>query len=77
MQFNKSTLICIIYKSLISRSQVYLHYVRDMLHMGLFVRPCSQSDLAVYSDINWARCPDIRRSTCGYAVLLGNNLVSW
>ncbi|GKG57568.1 ribonuclease H-like domain-containing protein, partial [Tanacetum coccineum] len=29
-----------------------------------------------YSDADWAGCPAIRRSTSGYCVFLGNNLLS-
>jgi hypothetical protein len=54
-----------------------LRYISGTLHMGLHVRPCAQDNLVVYSDADWAGCPDTRRSTSGYAVFLGDNLVSW
>jgi hypothetical protein len=41
------------------------------------LRRSRSTDLAVYSDADWAGCPDTRRSTSGYAVSLGDNLVSW
>src|SRR6185436_7532480 len=50
-----------------------LRYVR-----GSFVLHRSPtSELVVYTDADWAGCPDTRRSTSDYAVFLGGNLVSW
>jgi hypothetical protein len=52
-------------------------YLRGSLDYDLLLRPSSTSELVVYTDADWAGCPDTRRSTSGYAVFLGANLVSW
>ena len=57
--------------------KMILRYVRGTLHLGLLLRPSSSTDLQVYTDADWAGCPDTRKSTSGYAVVLGDNLVSW
>jgi hypothetical protein len=54
-----------------------LRYVPGTLHLGLLLRPSAQTELVVYSDADWAGCPDTRRSTSGFAVFLGDSLVSW
>ena len=52
-------------------------YLRGSLDYDLLLRPSPTSELVVYTDADWAGCPDTRRSTSGYAVFLGANLVSW
>jgi hypothetical protein len=54
-----------------------LRYLRGTPDFGLLLRRSSSSDLVVYIDADWAGCPDALHSTSGYAVLLGDNLVSW
>jgi hypothetical protein len=54
-----------------------LRYLRGTPDYGLLLRRSRSIDLAVYTDADWAGCPDTRRSTLGYAVFLGDNLVSW
>ncbi|XP_014661102.1 uncharacterized protein LOC106804455 [Setaria italica] len=54
-----------------------LRYIHDTLVLGLLLRPSSSAKLTVYSDIDWAGCSETRKSTSGFAVFLGDNLVSW
>jgi hypothetical protein len=53
-----------------------LRYLRGTLDFGLLLRWSSTMELRVYTDADWAGCPDTRRSTSGYALFLGDNLVS-
>ena len=53
-----------------------LHYVKGTLDAGLHLGIGSVSSITTYSDADWAGCPDSRRSTSGYCVFLGDNLVS-
>jgi hypothetical protein len=54
-----------------------LHYVRGTVDLDLLLHPSSPAELVVYTDTNWAGCPDTHCSTSAYAVFLGGNLVSW
>ncbi|XP_021995840.1 uncharacterized mitochondrial protein AtMg00810-like [Helianthus annuus] len=54
-----------------------VRYVKGTISHGLvFTRPTSSTILG-YSDADWARCIETRRSTYGYSIFLGGNLVSW
>jgi hypothetical protein len=54
-----------------------LRYLKGTLDHGLQINSSSPTSLTVYSDADWAGCPDTRRSTSGYCVYLGDNVVSW
>nr|GFC36554.1 ribonuclease H-like domain-containing protein [Tanacetum cinerariifolium] len=54
-----------------------LCYVRNNLDYSLQLFSSSTTDLVAYSDADWAGCPTTRRSTSGYCVVFGNNLLSW
>ncbi|KAJ0444424.1 putative RNA-directed DNA polymerase [Helianthus annuus] len=54
-----------------------LRYLKGTLTCGLSIRRSSSMDIHAYSDADWAGCPDDRRSTTGYCVFLGSNLISW
>ncbi|KAJ9566478.1 hypothetical protein OSB04_002444 [Centaurea solstitialis] len=54
-----------------------LRYIRGTLTHGLQIHVSPSSDLIAYTDADWGGCPASRRSTSGYCVFLGDNLVSW
>jgi hypothetical protein len=54
-----------------------LRYLQGTLDLGLHLHRTSPVDLTVYTDADWAGCPDTRKSTSGYAVFLRDNLISW
>jgi hypothetical protein len=54
-----------------------LRYLRGTLDFGLLLRRSSTVELRIYTDADWAGCPDTHRSSSSYAVFLGDNLVSW
>lgn len=54
-----------------------LRYLRGTITHGITISATPSTTLKVYSDADWAGCPDTRRSTSGYCVFLGESLVSW
>jgi hypothetical protein len=54
-----------------------LRYVKGTLSSGLHIGTGPVHSLTAYSDADWAGCPDSRRSTFGFCVFLGDNLISW
>ena len=54
-----------------------LRYLKGTPSLGLIFQPSTSLDIQVYTDVDWASCPDDRCSTIGYYIFLGSNLVSW
>lgn len=54
-----------------------IRYVQGTQDHGLQMYKSKQRSLTAYSDADWAGCPDTERSTSGYCVYLGENLISW
>ncbi|XP_057529046.1 uncharacterized mitochondrial protein AtMg00810-like [Amaranthus tricolor] len=54
-----------------------LRYVKGTLPYGLQLHRSNISTLLSYTDADWGGCPNTRRSTSGYCVFLGDNLISW
>nr|GEU50484.1 ribonuclease H-like domain-containing protein [Tanacetum cinerariifolium] len=47
------------------------------LEFGLQLYASSESSLVAFFDVDSAGCPATRRSTSGYYVFMGNNILSW
>ncbi|CAM8886571.1 unnamed protein product [Rhodiola kirilowii] len=54
-----------------------LRYVKGTINIGLKFRRSSTTRLSIFTDADWAGCPDDRRSTSGYTIFLGPNLIAW
>nr|GEV07767.1 ribonuclease H-like domain-containing protein [Tanacetum cinerariifolium] len=53
-----------------------LRYIRGTLDFEFHLYSSTTIALVGYTDADWAGCPSTRRSTLGYCVFLGDNLLS-
>ncbi|KAG7585392.1 Retrotransposon gag domain [Arabidopsis thaliana x Arabidopsis arenosa] len=54
-----------------------LRYLKGTIGQGLFYGADPTFDLRGFSDSDWGTCPDSRRCVTGFAIFVGNSLVSW
>jgi hypothetical protein len=77
MQYSRSAFSCMTLERLTSLWSSVFWYLRGTLDHGLLLHRMDPSALVVYTDADWAGCPDTRKSTSGYGVFLDDNLISW
>ncbi|KAL7607916.1 hypothetical protein Lser_V15G11989 [Lactuca serriola] len=54
-----------------------IRYIKGTPDHGLTLFSSPSTQLVSYTDVDWGGCPDTSRSTSGYCVFLGDNLISW
>jgi histone deacetylase 1/2 len=54
-----------------------LRYVKGSMNIGLYISKSDSKLVSAFSDADWAGDTDDRRSTGGFAVYFGPNLISW
>ncbi|GAA0157644.1 transmembrane signal receptor [Lithospermum erythrorhizon] len=52
-------------------------YLAGSISHGLSITTASSLNILAYADTDLVGCPTIRRSTSGYCVFFGGNLISW
>ncbi|KAK2986043.1 hypothetical protein RJ640_000293 [Escallonia rubra] len=54
-----------------------LRYLKHTSSHGLFLHKSRNWDLHAFTDADWAGCAEDRKSTGGFAIYMGGNLISW
>lgn len=56
---------------------IVLRYIKAAPGQGLLFKANNKTCLLAYSDSNWTRCSETRRSIIGFYIFLGFSWVSW
>jgi hypothetical protein len=54
-----------------------LRYVKGTLNLSLQIVKSRSTVVSTFANADWTGCPNDRRSTGGFAVFFGSNLISW
>ena len=54
-----------------------MRYLKGTKEFGLYYKKNEKFELRAYTDVDWARNIDDRKSTSGRAFFLGKRLVTW
>ncbi|XP_071705246.1 uncharacterized mitochondrial protein AtMg00810-like [Rutidosis leptorrhynchoides] len=54
-----------------------IRYLQGTTQIGIHITRIRSNELIAYTDADWDGFPDTRRSTSGYCVYYGDNLISW
>ena len=54
-----------------------LRYLKGTAYHGLLLRPSPHFHVLAYSDADWGGDLDDRKSTTGFSIYIGHNLISW
>jgi hypothetical protein len=54
-----------------------LRYLKGTIDEGITIQKSQSSNLQAFTDADWARCLDDKKSTTNFAIFLGSNLISW
>ncbi|XP_049934544.1 retrovirus-related Pol polyprotein from transposon RE1 isoform X1 [Nymphaea colorata] len=58
-------------------AMMILRYLKNSPGTGLFFQNGTSLTISVYVDADYAGCPSDRKSTTGFCVFIGSNLVTW
>lgn len=57
--------------------KAFSHISNSRSLLGFLIHPSQSTQLSIYSNADWAGCPDDRKYTSDYCIYFGDNLITW